>query len=206
MANFDAGNFHFNFGNLGGVNRFQKAQSPAPKPEQEAAPSQLPSDGVDLSKLPMLQVNPEILPADPVLESMPQMEALGVARPENTTFQAAPLGLIDLNTIGSLGQGVLGGIGQGVTAANGLNSTSFATVSGRTIASATPLSPLSPSRMPTTSVAANGLEDTSWVTSSGRVISSEARPATRMPTTSVTTFGLQDSQWTTTSGRVVSLS
>jgi hypothetical protein len=198
MANFDAGNFNLNFG-VGGPNRFQKAPGPAPKPGNEKKIEE-PRDGVDLGSLPFLQVNPEVLPADPVNDAPIIAGAGTVARSESVSSP----GLLDLNTIGSV-ENKFQNLGTGITALNGLNSTSLVGLNGVTIASVNPLQPVKAPRVPTTSVATNGLDSMEFVTVGGKVIGGSEPLAVRMPTTSVTTFGLQDTEWLTTSGRTISL-
>lgn len=204
MANFDAGNFNLNFGQIGGPNRFPKAPGPNQnKPAEQRVEDKGPRDGVDISSLPMLQVNPEILPADPINDTPIIAGGLSSLSGVEPTF--SPSGIIDLNAIGSLEAKKFSNVGVGLTAVNGLNSTSIFSLSGSTIASVNPFSPVSATRMPTTSVSTNGIEDTAWVTSSGRVVSLDGPSVVKMPTTSVTSFGLEDSEWLTTSGRRIAL-
>lgn len=207
MASFDAGNFNMNFGHIGGPNRFHKAPGPNPnKPADRGVEDKGPRDGVDLGSLPMLQVNPEILPADPINENPIIAGAPGLSSVAKSEPLFSPSGIIDINTIGALDANKFNtNSGGGLTAVNGLNSTSIFSLSGSTIASANPFSPVTATRMPTTSIGAAGIEDSAWVTSSGRVVSLDGPTAVRMPTTSVSTFGLEDNEWLTTSGRRIAL-
>jgi hypothetical protein len=198
MANFDAGNFNLNFG-VGGTNRFQKA--PGQRPEKREIEE--PRDGVDLGSLPFLQVNPEILPADPVNENPIIAGSSPVTRSEQSFSLSGPL-MVD--AVSGVGPSSLNTSGAGITALNGINSTTLFTLGGKNIASVNAFNPVTQTRIPTTSVATNGLESLELVGTSGRILATaDKKSVVPMPTTSIGYHTLEDTSWTTTSGRQISL-
>lgn len=194
----DAGNFNLNFGNVGGPNRFHKA--PGPNQNQETGrgfEDKGPRDEVNFGGFSLPETGRDI-------RTESNNEPTEVAKPGNLgktepTFSLS--GPLMLNSVGAVSSTGLSNVDTGITALNGINSTTLFTLDGKTIASVNAFNPVSPTRVPTTSVFTNGLESNELVGISGKVLSNEVR----MPTTSVGTNGLEDTSWTTFNGRTITL-
>lgn len=204
----DAGKFNLNF-NINGLNLNRvenKVVNQEPKANNEPE-AQAPKDQVSFKSLETPLANLET-PAQ--LQQTPAQadlgEIAGVTPSSVGKSQFSPIGLIDLNTIDSLGGQALNSLGGGITALNTLGSTSLSSIGGVTRASANVLNPVGATRMPTTSISTNGIESTEFVTSSGRVVSAGQKPAVKMPTTSISLLnGLESNVFETTSGRLIAL-
>lgn len=194
----DAGNFNLNFGNVGGPNRFQKA--PGPNQNQEAgreAEDKGPRDEVNFGAFSLPEVSQDVR-TESANEPVEGTKPGNLGKTEPTFSLSAPL---TLNSVGAVSStSGISPVDTGITALNGINSTSFFSLSGKTLASVNPFNPVTLTSLPTTSVATNGLESTSFFTISGKPVGE-----VRMPTTSIGTNGLEDTSWTTFNGRTITL-
>ena len=195
-------NNNFGFGNLGGINPYNRPLGPNLTPGDVGKSNQNvePKESFELGQnFPRLEANPEILPKDVPFE--PIIAGGNAPTISNNFSLSGPLGIEALNQVQKFSD-----VGTGITALNGLNSAVFTTVGGVNIASVNPLNPVAASKMPTTSVATNGLDSNVFVTSSGREISLNTPLAVKMPTTSVFTNGLDSTSFASLSGREYRLS
>ena len=161
----DAGKFNFN--KIGGTGVPPKAkQTTAGGPKESPSVQQDPSESVQIGAQPVADAKTDKVTSGDANVRAEAPTTLNVS----SAPSAIPSQIGDFLIAGPSSSSKARPSFDGI-ATNGLGATSFTTTSGNVIASVNPLSPKSPSKVPTTSLGlVNGIEADQWITTSGRVI------------------------------------